>query len=110
MDEQKTQTNIDAKILVDRIEKTLQRTVVEELKREIGTEESQWWIDGVPKQIRKKVTERLEDDDGSRGGKEYYFDLLDYRNIIQQHWSFFPETTEKKNESKSESKIDQRTY
>ncbi|GHO76971.1 hypothetical protein KSD_47420 [Ktedonobacter sp. SOSP1-85] len=89
MEEHKAQTNTKAKILVDRIETTLQKTVIEELKREFGPDDSQWWTEGVPRQIRKKVSDRHEEDDGQRGGKEYYFDLLDYRHIIQQHWSLF---------------------
>jgi len=89
MDTAKAQTNSRAKAIIDRIERNLQETVLEELRREFGLDESQWWITGVPKSIRIKVTERHENDDGRRGGKEYYFDLLDYRNIILQNWELF---------------------
>jgi hypothetical protein len=89
--EEKAQTNTKAKEIVDRIETTLQRVVTEELKREYGREDSQWWMIGVPKNVRLKVTPRREDDDGVRGGKECYFDLIDYRNIITQpeNWPMF---------------------
>lgn len=89
IEEQQAQTNINAKILIDSIEKTLQRTVIDELKGEFGLSDEQWWFDGIPKQIRSKATQRYEEDDGQRGKKEYYFDLIDYRNIIQQHWNLF---------------------
>ncbi len=89
--EQKAQTNTMAKEIVDRIETSLQRVVFEELKREYGPDDSQWWILGVPKPVRLKVTQRREDDDGARGGKEYYFDLIDYRTIATQpqNWPIF---------------------
>jgi len=89
--EEKSQTNTKAKEIVDRIETTLQRVVFEELRREFGPDDSQWWILGVPKAVRLKVSQRREDDDGARGGKEYYFDLIDYRTIAlqSQNWPLF---------------------
>ena len=86
---QKLETNRKAEELLDRIELMLQNVVVEELRREFGPEESQWWVMGVPKAVRLKVTERHEDDDGKRGGRECYFDLLDYRKIAVSNWALF---------------------
>ncbi len=88
--EKKAQTNQQAKLVIDRIETTLQRLVIEELRREItGPDELQWWMDGVPKTVRLKVTQRLEEDDGKRGGRENYFDLIDYRHIALANWAIF---------------------
>lgn len=84
---QKAQTNIKAKQIIDRIETILHETILEELKREFGLDESQWWIEGVSKPVRVKVTKRYEEDDGKRGGREYYFDLIDYRTIIQENYT-----------------------
>lgn len=89
LEREKAQTNIQAKEIVDRIEKTLQRTVVEELRREYGSEEAGWWMMDVPRSVRAKVTKLYEEDDGKRGGKEYYFDLIDYRSIAQDKWELF---------------------
>jgi DNA sulfur modification protein DndB len=89
METEKAQTNIKAKAIVDRIEKILQKTVLEELQREFGPDETQWWTEGIPKAIRIKVTQRYEDDDAKRGGKEYYFDLIDYRTILTTNWDLF---------------------
>lgn len=83
---EKSQTNQKAKTIVDHIEETLQQTIIEELHREHGLDESEWWINGVPRAVRKSATARYEEDDGKRGGKEYYFDLIDYRTIITQNW------------------------
>ncbi len=89
MEREKAQTNIKAKEIVDRIERILQTTILEELKGTFGPDEAQWWIEGIPKQIRLKVTQRNEDDDFKRGGKEFYFDLIDYRNIVLHNWNIF---------------------
>jgi len=43
----------------------------------------------VPLKIRKKATERQEEDNHRRGGKERYLDLVDYRDIVQHNWSVF---------------------
>lgn len=87
IEESKAQTNSRAKDLVDRIERSLQQVVIGELRQEFGLDEEAWWFTGVPQGIRRKVSDRQEQDDGKRGGKEHYFDLVDYRDLIKQHWS-----------------------
>lgn len=86
---EKAQTNKQAKEVIDRIETTLQKFVVEVLRQELGPDDSQWWIEGVPKSVRLRVTQRLEEDDGKRGPKEHYFDLIDYRTIADANWLIF---------------------
>jgi DGQHR domain-containing protein len=102
LEEEKAQTNMKAKEIVDRIEVTLKKTILEELKREIGGEGSEWWTVGIPKNVRLKVTERFEQDDGKRGSKEAYFELIDYRKIALENWGIFEELLGygKKTESK----------
>jgi hypothetical protein len=67
----------------------LQEFIVDELKREFGTSDDVWWYEGVPAQIRSRVTQRMEEEKNKRGGKEYYFDLIDYRKIIADNWNLF---------------------
>lgn len=86
---EKAETNQQAKAIINRIETTLQRTILEELRREFGPDESQWWIEGVPRAVRKSATTQYEDDDGKQGGKEFYFNLIDYRNIALHNWPLF---------------------
>lgn len=86
---EKAQTNSKAKSIIDWIEVNMQKYVLQELREEIGPEESQWWISGIPQTVRVKVTERFEKDDGQRGKKENYFDLMDYRKIILDNWRIF---------------------
>ncbi len=89
LETEKAQTNTRAKEITDRIETTLQKVVLEELRREFGTDDSQWWMLGIPKNVRLKVAKVHEEDDGGRGGREYYFDLIDYRAIALQNWDLF---------------------
>jgi DGQHR domain-containing protein len=88
---EKAQTTQRAKQAIDHIETNLQTMILEELKRECGPEENEWWMVGVPKNVRLKVSERCEDDDNKRGGKEFYFDLIDYKHIVaySQNWLLF---------------------
>lgn len=83
---EKEQTNLRAKEVIDRIERQLQLVVMEELKRECGAD---WWVLGVPKKVRLDVGARYESDDGKRGSKEAYFELLDYRRIALDRWDLF---------------------
>lgn len=88
---EKAQTTQKAKHAIDHIETMLQKVIIEELRRECGPSENEWWMVGVPKNVRKKVSERHEDDDNKRGGREYYFDLIDYKHIAaaSQNWTIF---------------------
>jgi len=83
---EKEQTNQRAYEVVKRIELKLQSAILEELRREFGPNESQWWMLGVPEGVRKRVREKYEEGKGSRGGTEFYFDLLDYKTIITANW------------------------
>jgi DNA sulfur modification protein DndB len=89
LEQEKAQTNIRSKEIIDRIEKMLQRVVIEELKREFGDDENGWWIEGVPKPVRLEVGRRQEEDDAQRGGKENYFDLIHYKRIATDNWNLF---------------------
>lgn len=86
LDLEKAQTNQQAKTIVDRIEIRLQKTILEELRREFTADAEQWWYAGIPVEVRKPATSRLEDDGGKRP-KEGYLDLIDYRPIITKNWS-----------------------
>ena len=87
--QEKAETNIRGKEIIDRIERTLQKVVLEELRRECGEEESGWWMTGVPKTVRVKVSQRFEEDEGKRGGRENYFDLIDYAKIAAENLDTF---------------------
>jgi len=90
IEEQAAQTNLRGKEIIDRIEITLQRVVLEELRRECGEEESGWWTLGVPKSVRVRISQQIEEDSGRRGGrKESYFNLIDYAKIALEHWAIF---------------------
>lgn len=83
---EKQQTNVRAKTVIDNIEIMLQKLTMEVLTDEFA---DQWWVLGVPKSVRTAASERFEQDDGKRGGREFYFDLIDYRKIATDHWDLF---------------------
>lgn len=99
---EKIQTNLQGKVITDRIELLLKKVVLEELKQEFSTDENAWWQEGVPKTVRLEVTKRQENDDNRRGNREAYFDLIDYRSIALNNWSLFQKLLGfgKKNDSK----------
>jgi DNA sulfur modification protein DndB len=96
------QTNLKAKVIIDRIEQLIQKIVVQELKQNFSSTSDAWWIDGVPRPVRLSVSQRFESDDKRRGSLEAYFDLLDYRKIALDQWPIFQNIVGygKKNESK----------
>lgn len=91
LEKEKAQTNSKAKEIIDRIETTLQKAIISELKEEFGEDESGWWMDGIPKQVRLEAGKRFEEDDGKRGTKERYFDFIHYRKIVTDNWDMFAE-------------------
>jgi DNA sulfur modification protein DndB len=99
---EKEQTNLKAKQVIDRIEVLLKKIIVEELKQEYATDETAWWQEGVPKNVRLEVAKRRENDDNKRGSNEAYFDLIDYRTIALANWTLFKNLVGygKKNDSK----------
>ncbi len=103
--QEKAQTNIKGKEIIDRIERNLQNVVLEELRRECGDEETGWWMTGVPKTVRVKVSERFEEDEGKRGSRENYFDLIDYAKIALQNWELFEPILAIEKTGKKESRI-----
>ncbi len=89
LQQEELRTNSKAKEVVDDVELTIQRVVLGKLKSELGTDEMEWWMKGVPENIRTKASDRFEKDSGRRGHREYYFDLIDYRDIALQNWLIF---------------------
>lgn len=86
---EKAETNKHAKEVLDKIEVLMQSTIISELKQQFGSEETGWWLRGVPLQVRKEVSSRFEEEGGKRGGKENYFDLIHYRTIVMSQWQLF---------------------
>lgn len=92
LEAERTHTTKQAIEVILNIEGMMQKTVLQELKAEFGeTAESVWWFEGVPKGVRKKVDDRINEDQGKRGGREENFDLIDYREIIVNNWNLFEE-------------------
>lgn len=91
LDREKAQTTTTAFQVIHRIEQALQSTVLSELKSEFGEVVEDWWFNGVPKSVRKKVDDRINEEAGKKGGREENFDLIDYREVIEANWNLFGE-------------------
>lgn len=86
---EKAETNKQAYEVITAIETMLQETILDELKQEFKGSETDWWFGGVPKSVRKKIDDRINEDGGKRGGREQNFDLIDYREVIRANWQLF---------------------
>ena len=82
-------TNEQARSLAKDVEIILQSTILEMLKEEYDSDPEQWWFDGVPKDVRKKVDIQINESDGKAGTREQNFNLIHYREIIQHNWQLF---------------------
>jgi DNA sulfur modification protein DndB len=92
LEREKAQTTTRAFEEIQAIEQILQRSILAELKSEFGSEEKDWWFNGVPKSVRKKIDDRINDEGGKKGGREQNFDLIDYREVIVANWQLFEST------------------
>ena len=81
--------NDQGRTIVESIETTLQKHVLQILKSEFDTAADSWWWEGVPKTVRKKVLDRMNESDGKTGEREQNFDLIHYREIIVANWEIF---------------------
>jgi DNA sulfur modification protein DndB len=89
---EKAQTTTRAFEQLQAIERILQSTILSELKSEFGEDETGWWFSGVPKSVRKKIDDRINEEGGKGGGREDKFDLIDYRDIAETNWTLFEPT------------------
>jgi hypothetical protein len=89
---EKAKTNERAMAAVLEIERMLQEAVLTDLKDEFGKADSEWFFEGVPKDVRKKVDDRINEASGGPRTREANFDLIDYRDIVLQNWGLFEET------------------
>ena len=86
---ERERTNDKAMTIVNRIDRLLNRTVVAVLKDNLNTPSRPdgWWYEAVPLSIRQVVTKAQQDDRNQRGSLEAYFNLIHYRDIIENKWA-----------------------
>jgi DNA sulfur modification protein DndB len=91
----------EARELLDKIELALHKHVLGTLKATFGEDDAGWWYQGVPKSIRSRIVQEINDE-GRDSPKESRFTLIDYRTIAQDKWPLFKDTfmPEKANVSK----------
>jgi DNA sulfur modification protein DndB len=73
-----------ATLLIRNLQIAISSFVLDQLKSRYPNGKD-WWWEGVPSEIRKKVVARIQDDP-ERPSEEQSFDLLDYKNIATANW------------------------
>jgi len=74
--------------ILQEIENTLHRLVQLKLVEEFGVDNEQWWVRGVPLNVRVKCQTRREED--PRRDEPYtHTDLADLRAICDKNWRLF---------------------
>ncbi len=89
IESRKKNYNDEGRKLIESIENSLQEHILQILKSEYDKEPDAWWWEGVPKAVRKKVDDRMNESDGRTGGREQNFDLVHYREIVVTNWDLF---------------------
>lgn len=87
IERRKANYNEQAVKVIDSIETTLQEVILTKLKEEYTDAPDDWWFMGVPKSVRRKVDERINESNGKAGTREQNFDLIHYRSIIKENWA-----------------------
>jgi hypothetical protein len=92
---------IEAYILVRKIEESLRAFVPRVLQKEHGDNEDVWWVKGVPEEIRTKCAESWEKD--GRNNKIYYYTYpIQLMKIMDKNWKLFEPYCQRYIESKHE--------
>jgi tetratricopeptide (TPR) repeat protein len=69
-------------------EKKLHDFLRQRLEEAFGKEETGWWVEGIPQDIRKKCAQRREEDP-RRQPVYNYTDLIDLKDILDRNWRLF---------------------
>ncbi len=89
------QLHVDVFLTVTAVEEKLHLFVRQTLKRAYGEEESGWWFDGVPADIRTKCVVALELDPRRRPHAYNYTYLIDLKQIVEKRWKHFEQDFER---------------
>ena len=77
--------------MISKIEKQLSEFVIYRLKKSFGEDRNTWIVEGLPKELRKSLTQRREDNNRQRDEEKYLF-LIEYREICHHNWTIFQDT------------------
>ncbi|GEM_PF-4241002 len=74
--------------LLNHIEQKLLDLIRGKLIRKFGGREEDWWVQGIPLNVREKCATRREEDP-KRLEVHRYMDLIDLRTILDKNWAEF---------------------
>jgi hypothetical protein len=104
LERQKAHNNDKARQVIEHIEKSMQRMILDTLRIEYGEEGDAWWFKGVPVGVRKKIDDRINETSGEAGTREQNFDLIHYREIATKEWELFKEVVGRAEDGNSKEK------
>ena len=76
---------------VSKIEKELSEFIISKLQKEYGDDRNTWIVEGLPKELRKELTERREEENRQRDEERYLY-FIEYRSICMHNWALFRDT------------------
>lgn len=91
LEEEKESKRISCFEKISKIEKQLSEFVISRLKKVFGEDRNTWIVEGLPKELRKSLTQRREEDNRQRDEEKYLF-LIEYRDICHHNWMIFRDT------------------
>ena len=80
--------SVQAYVYISESESSLHRFVKVQLMQELGEDENDWWMKGIPHSIRVRCVTTREDD-ASREEPYSYTNLIDLGTIISKNWRIF---------------------
>jgi hypothetical protein len=85
MEDKKSQSNEKARQIVPKIQLMIADKVIASVKARYGDAEEEWWVNGVPHEVRKNAAKTREDNP-ARPPLEKCLMLIDYKMIILDNW------------------------
>lgn len=80
--------NEKAEALLEDMKALLLHLIMNILQDEFGDEES-WWNEGVPDEVKQRISSRYNDQQDTALSRENYLDFQDYLLIISTQWDLF---------------------
>lgn len=96
--------NIKARDKTYNIQVRISNFIINKLKEEFSDNSEQWWTEGIPLKVRRKIVQ-MREEDPSRGDYEKYFLLIHYRDIVLANWLLFKDKFAFSTEGKKENQV-----
>lgn len=83
------ETNKAAREIIFGIDHIMKDRVIALLKDKYNENADSWWYEGVPLPVRKKISDKINEEKGLQGGREDNIEFIQYREILHHSWPVF---------------------